>query len=181
MNQKGSSQQQYAMLFGTYMGIYWILKFILFPLSLTIPFLSFAFIGLTIVVPYLGYRYTKIYNESACNGQITFLQGWFFNIFMYMFASLLTAMAHYIYFRFIDRGFIADSYAAIIEQTASQQGDIKDMQLLLDNAREALRIFRSTSSIDITMQLLSFDIFIGTILGIPTALIAMSKRTKRKY
>ncbi len=34
---------QYAMLFGTYLGGYWILKFILFPLGLTTPFLSFLF------------------------------------------------------------------------------------------------------------------------------------------
>ena len=37
---------QYAMLFGTYLGGYWILKFILFPLGLTIPFLSFLFVGI---------------------------------------------------------------------------------------------------------------------------------------
>ena len=36
---------QYAMLFGTYLGGYWILKFILFPLGLTTPFLSFPLYG----------------------------------------------------------------------------------------------------------------------------------------
>ena len=46
---------QYAMLFGTYLGGYWILKFILFPLGLTIPFLSFLFVGLTLCVPFMGY------------------------------------------------------------------------------------------------------------------------------
>jgi len=33
--------QRYAMLFGTYLGGFWILKFILFPLGLTTPFLIF--------------------------------------------------------------------------------------------------------------------------------------------
>lgn len=45
--------------FGTYMGAYWILKFILFPLGLTIPFLLFLFFGLTLGVPFMGYYYAR--------------------------------------------------------------------------------------------------------------------------
>ena len=40
--------QRYAMLFGTYMGGFWILKFILFPVGLSVPFLLFLFMGLTL-------------------------------------------------------------------------------------------------------------------------------------
>ncbi len=36
--------QRYAMLFGTYMGGFWILKFILFPVGLSVPF-TFPFHG----------------------------------------------------------------------------------------------------------------------------------------
>ncbi len=38
--------QRYAMLSGTYLGGFWILKFILFPLGVTVPFFIFLFIGL---------------------------------------------------------------------------------------------------------------------------------------
>ena len=44
MTENRSYLQKYAMHFGTYMGIYWILKFILFPLGLHIPFLSILFV-----------------------------------------------------------------------------------------------------------------------------------------
>ena len=56
---------QYAMLFGTYLGGYWILKFILFPLGLTIPFLSFLFVGLTLCVPFMGYYYVRMYRNTV--------------------------------------------------------------------------------------------------------------------
>ena len=46
MTESRSNLQKYAMHFGTYMGVYWILKFILFPLGLSIPFLLFLFSGL---------------------------------------------------------------------------------------------------------------------------------------
>ena len=37
-----------------------------------------------------------------------------FTIFMYMFASLLVAVAHYAYFQFIDHGFIVNSYIQLL-------------------------------------------------------------------
>ena len=67
---------QYAMLFGTYLGGYWILKFILFPLGLTIPFLSFLFVGLTLCVPFMGYYYVRMYRNTVCSGSISFLHAW---------------------------------------------------------------------------------------------------------
>ena len=88
--------QRYAMLFGTYMGGYWILKFILFPLGLMVPFLLFLFAGLTVCVPFMGYYYTRMYRNHVCGGNIGFLQAWIFTVFMYIFAALLTAVAHYI-------------------------------------------------------------------------------------
>lgn len=54
--------------FGTYMGIYWILKFILFPLGFHIPFLSLLFVILTLSVPFIGYHYAKMYRDKICGG-----------------------------------------------------------------------------------------------------------------
>lgn len=97
--------QRYAMLFGTYMGGFWILKFILFPVGLSVPFLLFLFMGLTLCVPFMGYYYARMYRNQVCGGGISFLHAWVFTVFMYMFAALLAAVAHYIYFRFIDHGY----------------------------------------------------------------------------
>ena len=78
--------------FGTYMGIYWILKFILFPLGFHIPFLSLLFVILTLSVPFIGYHYAKMYRDKICGGSIQFSHAMLFTIFMYMFASLLVAV-----------------------------------------------------------------------------------------
>lgn len=104
--------------FGTYMGIYWILKFILFPLGFHIPFLSLLFVILTLSVPFIGYHYAKMYRDKICGGSIQFSHAMLFTIFMYMFASLLVAVAHYAYFQFIDHGFIINSY--IVGRTDDQ-------------------------------------------------------------
>lgn len=105
--------QRYAMLFGTYMGGFWILKFILFPVGLSVPFLLFLFMGLTLCVPFMGYYYARMYRNQVCGGGISFLHAWIFTVFMYMFAALLAAVAHYIYFRFIDHGYVINTCETI--------------------------------------------------------------------
>lgn len=160
--------------FGTYMGAYWVLKFILFPLGLTIPFLLFLFIGLTLGVPFMGYYYARMYRNKICGGEISFVQAWIFTVFMYMFAALLTAMAHFIYFRFIDQGFIINTYTVLLDNAL--QASVPGMGTYISQFKEAMEVVRSLSPIDITLQLLSQNVFYGSILAIPTALVVMKKK-----
>lgn len=113
--------QRYAMLFGTYMGGFWILKFILFPVGLSVPFLLFLFMGLTLCVPFMGYYYARMYRNQVCGGGISFLHAWIFTVFMYMFAALLAAVAHYIYFRFIDHGYVINTCETMVGHACPKQ------------------------------------------------------------
>lgn len=165
---------KYAMLFGTYMGAFWIAKFVLFPLGLTTPFLSLLFIVLTICVPFMGFYYTKMYRDTACNGSISFGHAWMFTLFMYMFASLLVAVAHYVYFQYIDQGYIYDTCNEQLNILA--QSEVPNIDTYVNTYREALKMAASMSAIDITMQMLSTNTFTGMFLAIPTALFVMKKK-----
>ncbi len=158
--------------FGTYMGMYWILKFILFPLGFTIPFLLFLYIGLTLGVPFIGYHYTKMYRNKICGGTIGFAHACLFTLFMYMFASLLVAVVHYVYFQFIDHGFIMEQYAKTMEQLTTTPPSMENQKEFIKNAMDNVQ---ALSSIDITLQLLSWNVFWGSLLAIPTALFAMKR------
>lgn len=166
--------QRHAMLFGTYMGGFWILKFILFPLGLMVPFLFILFVVLTLCVPFMGYHYTKMYRNQVCGGSISFLHAWIFTVFMYMFAALLVAVAHYIYFRFIDHGFLIASYEAQVDLLA--QSNIPEAKTYADTYREALEAVRLLSPIDLTVQLISTNVFIASLLAVPTALFTMRRK-----
>ena len=163
--------------FGTYMGIYWILKFILFPLGFHIPFLSLLFVILTLAVPFIGYHYVKMYRgENTFPGlslpPLQALHAGLFTIFMYMFASLLVAVAHYAYFQFIDHGFIINSYIQLWDELMTKTPALMENQEII---KETIDTARSLTSINITMQLLSWDVFWGSLLAIPTGLMVMKK------
>lgn len=156
--------------FGTYMGVYWIAKFILFPLGFDIPFFSFLFIVLTLAVPLMGYFYTRIYRDKVCGGSISFSHAALFSLFMYLFASLLVAVAHYIYFRFIDHGFIVDSYARLWNELMVATPSLAENKEIIQELIDSLSLL---TPINITMQLFSWDIFWGSLLAVPTALMTM--------
>ncbi len=168
--------QRYAMLSGTYMGVFWILKFALFPLGLRcgLPFLTFLFAGLTLCVPFLGYRYLKAFRDQACGGAIGFFAAWVFTVSMYVFSSMLTAVAHYVYFRFVDHGFLFDTYEHLLAGLAAS--NVPGMEAYLKQLAEALEAIRGLSPTDITFQLMSQNVFYCSLLALPTALFAMRRR-----
>ena len=178
MTESKINLQRYAMLMGTYMGGFWIAKFILLPLGLTAPLLLFLFIGLTIYVPFLGYRYVKMYRDRICQGRIRFLHAWGFTIFMFVCASMLTAIAHYIYFAYIDQGYIIGTFEEMLQSL--NETPAPGMDSYLATIRQSLDILKAMTPTDITFDMLLRNIYYCIWLAIPIALIvSMKKRDVR--
>ena len=174
MEDKPKTLQEYAMRFGTMMGIFWIIKFSFLPMGFRIPLLQFLFILMTLFVPILGYIYIRKYRERYCNGELSFLRALVFSLYMYFFASLLTAAAHYIYFRFIDNGYLMGTYMEQMENLKSTLTG--DFEASIDQLIQNLETIASMSALQLTMQLIFQNIFYGTLLSLPTALLAMRKK-----
>ena len=168
--------QRYAMLFGAYLGVYWIIGTGFFPLGLANPLLFLLFIVFVIGGPFVGYYYVKTYRKQACGGYISFSHAWLFSMLMYVFAALLAAAAHYIYFRFIDQGFIISTYQTMLANVRAS--DLPGVETYLEQLSEAIDLMGALTPTDITIQLLSQNVFYGSLLAIPTALFVMRRRNE---
>ena len=162
------------MRYGTSMGLLWAFKFMLFPLGLKIPFLQLLFLVLTLGVPFLGYIFAKKFRERYCDGTVTFSRAYLFTLFMYMFASLLAAVAHYIYFRYMDGGFVINTYRAVWEQMKEAIGTEPGPTLLQYD--EALNLIAGLTPLELTFQIMANNIYVGMLLALPTALFVMRKK-----
>jgi hypothetical protein len=157
---------------GTCMGIFWIFKFTLLPLGLQYSFLLLAYIILTAAVPVVGYKYVANYRDKVCGGSISFSHACWFTMMMYMFAAMLTSVAHYIYFAFIDNGYLVNKMTAVINMALTVSPVSPQEKETLD---EALDMFSALTPADFTLQYLSSDIFFCCLLAVPTALLVMRK------
>lgn len=176
ITEQNKSLKVYAMHFGTAMGLFWIFKFIFLPLGFKIPFLQLLFLILTCFVPFVGYKFAKIYRDKYSDGEINFTRAYVFLIFMYFFAALLTSAGHFIYFNFIDDGFIVNTYTAQLEQLKSEVSG--ELEASVDQLIETFNIISDLTSRQITLQLFFQNIFYGSLLALPTAL-AVVKRKKQ--
>lgn len=176
MTDKKPTLQESAMRYGTLMGIFWTLKFVLFPAGMGMPVLLMAFFLLTLIVPVAGFFFVRQYRDRECEGVLNFSRAFLFTSFMYMFAALFTAVAHYIYFRYIDHGMIIATYQDML--STMDQVATDGMKESIDQLQQALDAIATLSPLEITVQLLTQNIFNCTMLAIPTALLVMRKKKK---
>jgi len=173
MTEKKVSLHKYAMRLGTIMGVYWIVKFIFFPLGIRIPFLQFVFLAMTIAVPFLGYYFVKMFRNKVLGGFISFAQAWAFTVLIYAFAGLLVAVAHYIYFQYIDNGFLLEVYNASVQEVKNLGAT--GMEGYIEQLEQSLELISGLTPLQLTFQLFNMNLMSGVFLGIITALFVMRK------
>ena len=173
MTDKKRTFQEDAMRYGTLMGIFWTVKFVLFPLGMKMPLLLMAFFLLTLVVPVAGFFLVRQYRERECGGVLSFSRAFIFTAFMYMFAALFATIAHYIYFKYMDNGLIITTYQDMLNQMGAVA--TADMKTSFDQFQQALDIIASLSPLEISIQLITQNVFYCTLIALPTALLVMRK------
>lgn len=176
MTEKKRNFQEDAMRYGTIMGIFWTLKFILFPLGMENSLLLMTFFLLTLIVPVVGFFLVRQYRDRECEGTLNFSRAFLFTSFMYMFAALFATIAHYIYFRYLDNGMIVNTYQDMLTQMSTVATD--DLKPSLEQFQEALDVIASLSPLEISIQLITQNIFYCTLIALPTALLVMRKQKK---
>ncbi len=190
-----SSQEQpsmihYAMNFGAVVGVYYIAKFCLFPMSLRSTFAGLLFIGLTLVVPVFVYKLTRLYRDRYVVGNLTFVHALAFAMLTMGFGSLLASVAHYIYFAFIDGGAMVGALEQSIEQMASllSTENITEMNIeqsaLFDDYISMLRTtaeqIRELTPIDMTIGMLSNNLSWSVVVALPVAAFASIRKSKQR-
>ena len=169
MTDQRKNFQEAAMRYGTVMGIFWTLKFVLFPMGMQSPLLLMAFFLLTLIVPVAGFFLVRQYRDREGGGVLNFSRAFLFTSFMYLFAALFATIAHYVYFRYIDGGLIVNTYQDMLTQMEAIA--TADMKASLDQFQQALDIIAALSPLEISIQLITQNVFYCTLIALPTALL----------
>ena len=171
MNKVNNTLTQAAMKYGTQLGILWIVTFAIYIKALTTPEMSLIFLTLLIASPifagYLGIKYRK----KECANRLSFISSWALMTIIYLCAALLSAIACYIYFQYMDNGATLSAFKEQID--AYQTMDIgEEMKKAFT---DTYNILASLNASDICIQYFLSNTFISTFLAPLTALVVYKK------
>lgn len=158
----------YARVYGLYMGIFWAVKFVFFPLGFSYPVFSFIFLLLTIMVPFVGAWFVKKIRDGVLDGCLGFWQAFLLSTNIYMYASLIAAIVHFIYFRFIDNGFILNSYLESVNQMQELLGS-GEAAANIEMLKANVELMGTLSPIQIVFSLLSNNVVFGLFISLLAA------------
>lgn len=160
---------QKAMQCGTLLGLLWITMYASCVLGLSggNPFFIILFIALNILSPfYVGYLTTK-YRRAFCDNTLTYGKALIFVFTMYVCASLLSAVAHFVYFEFLDNGLFMQM---LLEMKKIMEDNPQQFKELSSEFGEAVTQLTSLGTRDIVINILLSNINNGMLLSLIIAL-----------
>lgn len=171
-----SALRSYAAQKGAVVGGMWIASFACFIGGLSHPGLSF--ISMLAGVGSIFATGILVRGFRRQTGEIGFGMAYWMSLQMFFYASILMAAAQFIYFRYMDNGFLADTYASLMQQPEAakilqEMGYGANYQELVE---QAIAIWRTVSPIELTFDFLVSNFFLGFLLSLPAAIIGRAGR-----
>ena len=95
---------QNAMRNGTILGAVWSIMYLLLFAGTTNMLSIFTCLILYFTSPFIAAKLAIKFRRNECENRMGYMQAWTFVFYMYICATLLSALVSYIYFRFFDEG-----------------------------------------------------------------------------
>lgn len=164
----------FARIDGARLALLWVASFTCYIVGIANPLYGMVAIVLMIATPFLVSRRLVKFRDESLGGAISFGRGWGYSVYVFFYASILLALAQYVYFAYIDQGYLLSSFTeALSSSEAKQMVEQYGAQQMIQESMEELSQMRP---IDYVLNILTVNIFIGAVLGLPIA--ALIKKIK---
>ncbi len=169
----------YSRIDGAFVGALWIISFAFFVGEFYLPALGIVSLAVGLSSVILAVVRISRFRDNVLDGGISFRRAFGYSAMTYFNAALFMAVAQYVYFQFIDGGFVMSRYMSMVstpafKAMAGQWGmTAADIRLAIDN-------LSSLRPIDIAFQFLSMNVIMGLAISLFTALLVKSDFRKKQ-
>ena len=165
----------FARVDGTYVGILWIASFACYLGGLTSPMLGLVGGILAVASPFFAAKRLIKFRDDIRDGEISGRRSMLYYALMFFYASLLFALAQYLYFAFLDGGYLMREYTSMLSSPEMKQA-MQAYGMTADQLMEGLKEFANTSPIMTALNIMTMNITIGLIFSLPVSLITRRAR-----
>lgn len=166
------SLSERAMFYGTIFGAVMITTNIFYLQGLSSQIFSTLFLIFILSSPVIAGRLAANCRKKEMEDKMSFTQAWQFLLIMYVCAAILTAIAQFVYFTFLDNGY----FLSTILQQFDTLIDIPEIdETLRGELTKTADLMRSLSNRDIIMQIFGTNIIISPIITFFIAIFVKKK------
>ena len=157
----------FARIDGALLSLLWIASFACYVVGIASPMYGMIALGLMVVTPFFVGRRLGKFRDEGRNGIISLSRGWAYSVFVFFYAAILLALAQYVYFAYIDQGYLLSSFRQFMSSPESKQ--VLEQYGMQQAIEESLEQFGRMRPIDYVLNILTVNIMIGAVLALPIA------------
>lgn len=161
---------------GFYVGLLWLFSFAAYVCQFMIPSASFAMMIASAASVIMTISRLRLYRNRYLD-ELPYFKAFVYSLMVYFYASLIMACGQWVYFQFIDQGFLLSEYVKMIDKPEFKVLLNEVPELKPDDVKMMFEQVASLRPIDLAMQFLSTNILISVFLAFFTAMLSFGKAT----
>ena len=160
---------------GALLSLLWIGAMACYIQGLNSPALGMIAMLLIVSSPFYAANRLRKFRDEAREGIISFMRAYGYTVLTYFYGGLLLAAAVFVYFNFMDNGYLMSKLMDILNTEEGRQ--MVKLYGMADEISQSMEELAKMRPIDYAVNMLTVIISTGFILGLPTA--ALMKRELR--
>lgn len=157
----------FARVDGAMLAVLWVASFVCCIVGLRTPLYSMVALGLMVATPFFVGRRLMKFRDFGLGGIISFARGWGYSVYVFFYAAVLLALAQYVYFAYIDQGYMVQTFSKLLASPEARQ--LAQQYGIQETLKEGLEQFGQMRPIDYALNVLTVNIMAGMLLGMPIA------------
>ena len=164
----------YARQDGFFLALLWIASFASYIMGLSNQILAMAALLMAIMSPFFVANRLRKFRDEGREGVISFGRSYAYIIFVFFYGAVLLAVAQYLYFAYMDNGYLVNSFAKMM--TTDEGRQVLEQYGMTKVVDDSLAEMAATRPIDYALNILTINISLGFILGVPIGLIMQRRK-----
>ena len=164
----------YARQDGFFLAILWVASFASYIVGLTNQTLAMAALLMAVMIPIFVANRLRKFRDVCREGFISFARSYVYTILVFFYGAVLLAVVQYLYFAYMDNGYLLSSFVKMMNTVEGKA--MLEQYGMTQMVDDSLSVMAMTRPIDYALNILTINISLGFILGVPIGLIMQRRR-----
>ena len=155
---------------GFFLALLWIASFASYILGITNQILAMLALMLALMTPFFVAGRLRKFRDEGRDGLISFARSYAYTILVFFYGAVLLAVVQYLYFAFVDNGYLLNAFTKAVSSEEGQQ--LIQQYGMTQMVDDSLAEMSSIRPIDYALNILTINIMLGFVLGVPIGLLS---------